>query len=226
MVMKKFFILALGTLIGTSALAQIQPASGPSPLKFGVKAGISLPKYNFSNTDGDDVSTKTTTNFHVTGYLDAPIGAYFSIQPGISLQGKGGKFSENEDLDTKSEQNTMWIEVPVNLVGKIPVGMAGTNVFLGAGPYLSFGISGENKLTVGSTETKTDVNFGKDEGNFPGTVKGTDFGVNFLGGVQLNNAVTIGAGYGLGLTDLRPSEEGGNGKITNRVLSFSVGYAF
>ncbi|HCN83952.1 MAG TPA: PorT family protein, partial [Sphingobacteriaceae bacterium] len=44
--------------------------------------------------------------------------------------------------------------------------------------------------------------------------------------VQLNSGFNIGAGYGLGLTDLRPSGSGGNGKQTNRVLSFSVGMAF
>jgi hypothetical protein len=53
-----------------------------------------------------------------------------------------------------------------------------------------------------------------------------DFGVNFLGGLQLSNGFNVGAGYGLGLTDLRSTGTGGNGQMTNRVLSFSVGYAF
>lgn len=224
--MKKLFIVAIAMLAGSSSFAQINSTTGttPSPLKFGLKAGVNLPKYAFTD-DGDQISdTKTTTNFHVTGYLDAPIGSYFSVQPGVSLQGKGGKFSENETLGTKSEQNTMWIEVPVNFVGKVPLGIGGSNIFLGAGPYAAFGISGENKTTVNNVTSKTDVNFGNDAGDH---LKGTDFGLNFIGGVQLNNGFNVGAGYGLGLTDLRPDSDNADpGKFTNRVWSISVGYSF
>jgi hypothetical protein len=227
MIMKKLFIIAIATLVGTGAFAQVNSTTGtkPSPLKFGLKAGVNLPKYVFSD-DGDEVfDTKTTTNFHVTGYLDAPVGSYFAVQPGISLQGKGGKIESSAmGINSKTEQNTMWIEVPVNLVGKVPLGIGGSNVFLGAGPYLGFGISGETKSTVANVTTETDVNFGKDDDD---DLKGTDFGVNFIGGVQLNNGFNIGAGYGLGLTDLRPgSENADEGKFTNRVWSFSVGYSF
>jgi hypothetical protein len=51
-------------------------------------------------------------------------------------------------------------------------------------------------------------------------------GFNFIGGFQLNNGFNIGAGYGLGINDLRPENTGRDMKQTNRVWSFSVGYAF
>ena len=172
------------------------------------------------STDGDNPDTETTTNFHVTGYMNAPLSTNFSIQPGISLQGKGGKFVDNANLEI--EQNTMWIEVPVNLVGKLPVGSA-THLFLGAGPYLGFAISGQNEVTTNGSSSERDLEFGTDDSD---DLKGIDFGVNVLGGVQLNSGLNLGAGYGIGLTDLRPTESGGEGKTTNRVLSFSVGFSF
>lgn|SRR5690606_24909378 len=201
--MKKLFLSAIAVLFGFGAFAQ--------ELGYGFKAGVNLPNYNFSNSD---LETESTTNFHVTGYLDAPINQMFSIQPGVSLQGKGAKL-ENEMGSWK--QNTMWIEVPVNAVAKFPT-MGGGNFFLGAGPYAAFGISGENKIESGDFELSDEFEFGKD-----GTQKGTDFGVNFLAGYRLGNGLTLGAGYGLGLADIAP-DNNSDIKQTNRVLSFSVGY--
>lgn len=194
-------------------------------LKFGLKAGVNLPKYQFKQINGTDPDTRTTTNFHVTGYADAPVGSYFSIQPGISLQGKGGKFTDaSSGLGFEAEQNTLWAEIPVNLVAKFPLGTGtGHKLFLGAGPYAAFALSGENKVTNGGSTVTNDIEFGDSTGD---DLKGTDFGVNFLGGFEMGSGFTLSGQYGMGLTDLRPTGSGGNGKATNRVWGFSVGFLF
>lgn len=217
--MKKIALLAAGFLIGGAAFAQ---TTSVPPVKWGLKAGVNLPKYHFTNTNGDDTETETTTNFQVTGYADVPINSFFYVQPGISLQGKGGKFVDIDDGDIKHEYNTMEIGIPINFVGKVPVGTA-ANFYLGAGPYVSWGIGGKDKWTAGNSETKRDLEYGSDSGD---NLKRTDAGLNFLAGFELNSGLNIGAGYGLGLTDLRPTGDGGNGKWTNRVWSFTVGYSF
>lgn len=211
--MKKLLIIAVASLVSSAAFAQ-------SGMTYGLKAGVSLPKYSFGADDADNGETNTTVNFHVTGFLDAPIGGMFSLQPGISLQGKGGEFFDSGSTEVK--QNTMWVEVPVNLVGKTPLS-GGTSLFFGAGPYAALAIGGQNKATTGSSSTESDLDFGNDAGD---DLKGTDFGLNFLGGIEMNSGFSVGAGYGLGLTDLRPNGSGGNGKQTNRVWSFSVGVHF
>jgi hypothetical protein len=221
--MKKIALLAAGFLVGGAAFAQSLP-----PVKYGLKVGVNLPKIHVNNTNGDDYESESTTNFHVTGYADVPVANGLSVQPGISLQGKGGKQSwGGSDVNGEIKNNTMYAEIPVNLVGKIPLGMTGTNFYLGAGPYAAFAISGERKVSGNvpgfEGERTTDLKFGSDNDD---DYKGTDFGVNFLAGFQLNSGFNIGAGYGLGLSDLRPTGDGDNGKATNRVLSFSVGYAF
>ncbi|MFD2162920.1 porin family protein [Paradesertivirga mongoliensis] len=226
--MKKIILLAAGFLIaGTVANAQTSTTSGSvGSTKWGLKVGVNLAKYSYGADDAENPETDHATNFHVTGYLDLPLGGMFSVQPGLSLQGKGAEFFDSGDTEVKD--NTMWLEVPVNLVGKIPLGATGTSLFLGAGPYAAYGISGERKITFddegNDRETiKQDLKFGNDDED---DFKALDFGVNFLGGIQLNNGFNIGAGYGLGLTDLLPSGDGGDGQLTNRVLSFSVGYSF
>lgn len=211
--MKKLILSAAAVLFGLGAFAQ-------APIGYGIKAGVNLPNYHYSNNN-NTADTKSSTNFHITGYLDAPISSNFYIQPGISLQGKGAKFAQYEfaGKEYKITQNTMWIEVPVNAVAKFYTGDAG-NFYIGAGPYAAFGISGKNKITTGDQSTDLEnFKFGKDEDQ-----KSFDAGVNFLAGYQLSSGLTLGAGYGLGLADIAPNGSG-SVKQNNRVLSFSVGFA-
>jgi len=214
--MKKLILSATAVLFTVGAFAQT-PGLG-----YGIKAGINIPTYHYSN-DNNDWNNKSTTNFHITAYLDAPVTSMFYIQPGVSLQGKGSELNHTKsDQGAYTEtQNTMWIEVPVNAVLKFPTGDAG-NFFIGAGPYLAFGISGENKYKY-EGENSTSVQETKFDFDKNGTQKGTDFGVNFLAGYQLNNGLTLGAGYGVGISDIAPDNV--DYKQNNRVLSFSVGYA-
>ena len=206
--MKKLILSAAAVLFTLGAFAQ-------SGVGYGLKAGVNLPNYKFS-TSSSSFETKASTNFHITGYMDAPVGNNFSIQPGISLQGKGAEYDLGS-LGTYT-QNTMWIEVPVNAVAKLHTGDAG-NFFIGAGPYAAFGISGKNSYKSGFGDAETEFKFGKDEQQ-----KSLDAGVNFLAGYQMSSGLTLGAGYGLGLMDIAPNGSG-NVKQNNRVLSFSVGFA-
>ncbi|WP_333866316.1 porin family protein [Sphingobacterium sp.] len=185
-------------------------------LGYGLRAGVNIPKYSFENG-----SSESNTGFFVTGYLDAPISPNFSIQPGLSLQNKGGKYSATSDNATgQLKQSIMSLDIPVNLVAKLPTGGSG-NFFVGAGPYVGFALSGKNKFEASSNNASVkrewDVKFGSGDGD---ELKRTDFGVNFLAGYQLTNGFQINAGYGLGLTNLAPN----SGSIKNRVWSVGIGF--
>ena len=204
--MKKI-ILSLGAALLLAAGAQAQ-------VSYGLKAGVNLGKYsNF----GDD--QKNNTSFYVTGFADLPVAPQFSIQPGVSLQGKGQKFEFN---DLSSSVNVMSIEIPVNAVYYIPAGTG--NIFLGAGPYVGFNVSGKrkkNRLVGGDgiVDTNEDINFG----NGDRETKVVEAGANFMAGYKFGNGLLINAGYGLGLTNLSNFSDN---KISNRVLSFGVGFQF
>lgn len=209
--MKKI-LLSLG-----AAVLLISGAQAQSQLNYGIKAGLNFPSYSYGSSDQLS-DTKSTTNFYVTGYMDAAVARNFYIQPGVSLQGKGAKLigAENSN-DFEVSQNTMWLEVPVNFVGKFYTGNG--NFFLGAGPYVGFGLSGKNKYKVGNSSATNDFKFGKDK-----AMKGTDFGVNFIAGYKLNAGLTINAGYGLGLTNLAGSANYGMNDIKNRTWSVGLGF--
>lgn len=220
--MKKVFLVAAAFIIGSAAYAQT--SNSDVRTRFGLKAGVNLPKYQYSNSNNTSTSeTETTTNFHITGYADVAVSPFFSIQPGISLQGKGGKFNETDTY--LSKQDVLSLEIPINLVAKLPAGPG--NFFIGAGPYAGLNISGQQKREYNSSAVQVDYEEDLKFGNsVDDNLKSLDFGVNFLAGYQFASGFNVGAGYGLGLSDLTPKDIQGNIKQTNRVLSFSVGYAF
>jgi hypothetical protein len=217
--MKKIFLVAAAMVFAGSTFAQTKTTA--SKTTFGLKGGINLPKYKYVNDDKNTTSeTRTTTNFNLTGYADVPVSTYFSVQPGISLQGKGAKYYEN--VNEQKEDNVLVVEIPVNLVANLPAGPG--KFYLGAGPYAGFNVSGKRKSIKGSVTTETDLKFGD---TVTDNLKTVDFGLNFLAGYQLISGLNFGAGYGLGLTNLRPtSTSTTNIQQNNRVLSFTVGYAF
>lgn len=200
--MKKV-ILSIGALVAMVIGAQAQTG-------YGLKAGINLPKPKVETAVGN-INTSSTTNFYITGYANIYAGQNFAIQPGISLQGKGGKA---EIADIENSTSLMSIEIPVNAVYYVPTGTSGS-FFLGAGPYVGFNIAGQNKVG----DTKTDIKFGSDIDE----TKVVDYGANFQAGYKFSNGFLINAGYGLGLANLS-NLDGLEAK--NRVLSFGIGFEF
>ena len=212
--MKKVLLAIVALGVSAGAFAQ--------EMSYGVKAGVNLGKY--SNTP-DMVKDYQQMNpsFYVTGYADLPVAPQFSIQPGLSLQGKGNKLKyDGNSLDGSSATNVMALEIPVNAVYYIPTGMNGS-VFVGAGPYAAYSLSGKvkNKGSIGDFGTSGDYDL--DLGGDDKDQKPFDFGLNFMLGYKLASGFTINAGYGLGLSNLSPVDNS-DSKFSNRVLSFGVGF--
>jgi len=199
----------------TISAAALTASAQTSPVKFGVKAGVTFPTLSIS--EDEDGAVKSNTGFYVGGTVDFGISEMFSLQPGLTLSNKGAKM---DILGVTAKTNLMYIELPVNALVNIPVGDG--KVFVGGGPYYGMAISGKNKVS-GSFEGESvseseDIEFG-DDGEF----KRGDFGVNFLGGYQLNNGFNIHAGYGLGLSNISNDSDA---KTKNRVFSVGVGFSF
>ncbi len=212
--MKKI-VLSLGAALLLAAGAQAQTS-------YGLKAGVNLGKYSNVDEDLKDYE-KMNPSFYVTGFADIPVATNFSIQPGVSLQGKGAKYKASGDIGEGSlTRNVMSVEVPVNAVYYIPTGSSGS-VFLGAGPYIGFNVSGKDKVS-GELEGWEGSNTNKLK--FSGDDKDMnliDAGANFMAGYRFNNGLLINAGYNLGLSQLVPEADK---TISNRVLSFGVGFQF
>lgn len=82
---------------------------------FGLKAGVNMAKMTIEVEKG--VKTPSHVTYFVTAFADLPLADQFSIQPGLSLQGKGAKASIKEGENEASVRtNLMAIEIPVNAV--------------------------------------------------------------------------------------------------------------
>ncbi len=209
--MKKF-LLSFSAAILITAGAQAQTG-------FGFKAGVNFSSYSYgaSETLAD---AKSALNFHITGYVDAHIASWIYLQPEVTLQKKGAKLVESSLLGgTEITQSITWLDFPLNFVGKIPVSNEGS-LFIGAGPYISFAMDGENKYPVvsGSPSTQPAFIFGKDN-----SWKSTDYGINFLTGFEFWNRFTLNANYRIGMANIAGNTNKWSKDIKNRVFSLGIG---
>ena len=227
--MKKLIFLALSSFIFLVANAQKSRAI--------LRGGLNLA--NVSITDNgriDDANTLTSFQAGIIG--DINLAGFVSLQPGILITGKGTKTQDGSPSDAnyfKATTNPIYLEVPLNLVFKGPVG-PDTKFFAGAGPYLAIGIAGKNK-TEGkflgasfssekniewSNDDPTTLNY--EEGAGFGIMKRFDYGLNGTAGFETKNAV-FSVNYGLGLAKLQSgSNSSEDDKNKHRVLSFTIGF--
>src|SRR5690606_37630569 len=99
-------------------------------------------KFNFSGEGVEELDEefKSVTSFQIGGLVDVPLATSFSLQPGITLSGKGFKVEGDDEGDSFTyQENIMYLEVPVNAVYKVG------NIYFGAGPYAAFALSGKYK---------------------------------------------------------------------------------
>ncbi|MFW0716749.1 outer membrane beta-barrel protein [Pedobacter sp. N23S346] len=231
--MKKLFTTLSILVISVCAFSQT------NQVKFGIKAGVTFPTIaaegGASAYDGPEpLDYKNNISFYLGGTVDFPVSEVFSVQPGLTLTGKGGKaqyYDSNYELlnlyvfEGSYKSNIMYVEIPLNAVLNFKLG--GGKIFFGGGPYFGFGISGRIK-TDGiaqsggnsvSESTARDIKFGSDK-----DFKRGDAGLNFLAGYQLNNGFNIHAGYGLGLKTIT-GRSISYYQEKNRVFSVGLGYA-
>lgn len=126
---------------------------------------------------------------------------------------------EEMGVEIKGSVNLLYIDVPLNAKASFDLG--GAKLFVLAGPYAGFGITGKYKIKSEGLSIEQDIEWGTDEES---DLKRLDFGINAGVGVQINS-FEISAGYGLGLANLAPQTEGGY-KIANRVIGISLCYKF
>lgn len=192
-------------------------------ISYGVKAGLNLANYS-QVADVLQKYQKNNLSYFVTAYADFPITSQFSIQPGISLQGKGTKYSgEAEGLEFALTQNVMSLEIPLNAVYYFQTEPG--QLFIGAGPYIGFNVSGKqhgegalNQMFTGNSTRKMTFS-GEDR-----QMNLIDAGLNFSVGYILNNGILFHVGYGLGLSNLSPDKDQKNS--SNRVINFGIGFQF
>jgi hypothetical protein len=238
---KKLLSAAVISMMSLGVMAQVRHSTSTTSTegKEGnliIKGGLNLA--NISVTSNGRVDQANALKTFVVGIAyDIPVGEYFSVQPGLLYTGKGAKTQYGKEGNTgfyyKATSNPMYIEVPVNFVGKIPLTQT-SSFYLGAGPYAAMGVTGKNKVdsyTLGVHRySSSDIVYSNDnpttaqEENYGyGKIKRFDYGLNAVAGLEFTR-FTLGANYGYGLVKINSGTDNtANDKGKNRVWSFTLG---
>ena len=227
--MKKFLVLILPSFILLNASAQKTSAI--------LKGGVNLANVSITENGRID-DAKMLTSFQVGIVGDINLTDFLALQPGLLVTGKGSKTQSGDPSDAnyfKATSNPIYIEVPLNLVFKAPIG-GDTKFFAGAGPYLAVGIAGKNKTEgkifgagfsseeniLWSDDDPTTLDY--DEGAGFGIMKRFDYGLNGTAGIETKNIV-LSANYGFGLAKLKSGSNSSEDDFNkHRVLSFTIGF--
>lgn len=223
--MKKLIALALCAGLFTTAKSQ----------KVYVQGGVNFANISTSTSGATEKNNMLTSfNAGIMGRSNAsePI----ALEAGLLLQGRGAKAdtyisSSSDDNYIKTKLNPLYLEIPVNLVVRLPL-ESKNNIFVNAGPYVAMGIGGKSKVEtkfLGTVSNSTyDIKFNNDD---PTTteeenarydrLKRFDYGVNVGAGFDLGK-VLIKANYELGLAKIHSTETNNNSDNKNKYRTVSV----
>ncbi|GAA3947206.1 outer membrane beta-barrel protein [Chitinophaga oryziterrae] len=212
-----------------------------SQARVGVKGGWNLSSISVSN-DGSVDKDKSLSGFNIGVIADLPlVPRILSFQPGVFYTTKGSKLVSGDPNNSASvyrkyTTTPSYIEIPLNFVGKIPIG-EDTRLFAGIGPYIAFGVAGKNKVisSLGGVTTTTETNIKWDDDTPFNSgdanqgfdkYKRFDYGGNLMAGAEIHGLI-LSAQYGLGFAKINSgSDNGSNDKNKNRTFSLSAGFLF
>ncbi len=152
---------------------------------------------NMASNSEDGASSLVA--IHLGGFAEFKINDKFAVQPELIYSAQGAKFS---DAGVSTTFNLNYINIPV--MAKYYVADAFS---LEAGPQIGFLMSAKN----GSLDYKEFCN-------------STDFGINLGAGYDLNEKMTLGFRYNMGMSDVLKDQQTGTSQ--NSVIQLSFGYKF
>ena len=213
----------------TAILAFAQNNENDHPITFGIVGGSDFAFLQVSSAHRDEVYTNSENPFSLGFNADFKMSDYFSIRPGIFYAGKGGTLNAvyDDNLGNNTSVNDdyklHYLEVPVDFIGHLPFA-SGANLFLGAGPYFAYGLSGSNNQTIFDATTYQKIKF---SGNGDG-FKSTDFGATTVIGFQAAKGWSISGNLDFGLTSIIQNNTTAFDATKLKTITFylSVGQSF
>jgi len=212
--MKKIiFLLTLSILCVGISFAQTKT-------RLGVTAGLNVSNENYS---GDiSLSTDYKAGFQAGVIADFGISEKFSIMPELLFSQRGTKYSMSAAGNSVKFSETLnYLQLPINAAYKFDVGV-GSKVFVFAGPYFGYGLSGNDKLETTVDGQKYNQSEKVTFGSNADDAKAFDFGINVGVGYEYEK-IFFKLQWNPGLMNL--SNVSGT-SVRNTNIAVSVGYFF
>lgn len=199
------FVFAFGALIFSTELS-----AQDRPVSFGLKAGTNLSNYRLG---GNNKGFKSNLNIGGTagGFVKYDLNSNFALQSGIDVYYKTSKLESKSDKSS-DKLKSLGLEVPLYGIFQ---GQLGTGrIFIGAGPYIGYGIIAKSD---GVDLFKKSGDTGKP------VMNRFDYGIGAILGYDFDKNWQINASYQFGLADL---DKGTAGTLKNQGASIGVAYKF
>ncbi len=215
--MRRFLLPAL--LLAAAPLAQAQTT-------FGLTAGLNVANVSFDGDDdfGDALEKQPRLGLVAGVFADIALSPQLAFHPELLYSQKGYKLSGDDGTDSGSiTAQVDYLEVPLLLSYRIPVGQNGLALGLEAGPTLAYKLS--TGVSCGGVVTDEVCDALEDDG-FSDNVRSFDAGV--AGGVTLGaGPFGVGLRYTQGVTTIDETDGDAEGvDARNGVFSVSARYAF
>lgn len=198
-------------------------ATAFSQTRIGFKGGLTISNMTMTGSymgESDSENGTSTAGFHFGLLSDIPVARGFHIRPELMLVSKGSDIAGYDDSGsyTKLKFRPYYLELPINFTYYTSFPRSNVNFYVGAGPYLAYGIGG--KVTM--MGQKADL-FNKK------LMKRFDAGISTTLGIELNNGLTFDLGTSLGLAnawgDMMDMAAGPvDMKLRNTAFRLSIGY--
>jgi OOP family OmpA-OmpF porin len=228
--MRKFLLLLVFTSLFSFSKAQLRIGIAAGPHLSGVNEENNLPRWDSIQ---NNYSRRTAAHFGITADLAFGAKGNFAFQPSVLFSAKGRTYLGNYDslvgieskrFIEKRKQFINYIETPLNLVLKLPIGKK-AKFTIGAGPYLGFFLSGleqsERRIVDVSNSFSSNENKNLSTGDGAGKYAVMDYGVNGLAGFEIGK-VFINANYSRGLKNFyQPADY--TGDLKNEVIGATIG---
>ncbi len=184
---------------------------------FGITAGATLASYKATIED-ISMTSDGHTGFTAGLVASIPVSKKISFRPQLNYVQKGGKVSD-QDFTDKLTLN--YLELPLNFVLNAPT--KNGLFFVGAGPSLSFGLSGKDKWEDNMESGKSDIHFGNSADD---DLKAFEAAINVLAGYQFSGGFFVQANYNAGISNLAIEDPEFSSKYHNRYFGLGVGIMF
>jgi hypothetical protein len=177
----------------------------------GFTAGATFSKVK-AKADNISLSSDFKPGFTAGIIIDVPLSTNLSFQPALNYTQKGGTFKEEGETD---KMTLNYLEIPLNFIYSTG---ANQGFFVGAGPALSYGLSGKEKFSDPSIVEPTKIKFGSDDEE----LKPFEFSANIISGYRFAKGFMLSANYNLGLTSLANADSD-EGTLKNSYFAIKVG---
>lgn len=165
--------------------------------QFGLRAGLNIANNSY-DLDGFSIEPSSVIGFQFGVTYEKMINDNISFRPGLLFSTKGSKVEFGGEEATTS---LSYVEIPLDFVYN--TGSLGIH----AGPYVGILMSAKSE----------DVDI-KDES------ESLDFGLNVGLSYNINEQISVGLNYGLGLANIAKTEGDDEGTVSNKVIGIFVGY--